>query len=151
MRKPEGKWMPEAQWLGRIKHLLVSDFVGFMPTPKINLTSERERLSLSQLWVLGHQLLWRHIGFPEAVWVRACWVTSVLSDSLRPRGLQSARLLCLWDFSRQEYWSGWPCPPPGDLPDPGMEPVSPALQVNSLPTEPPGKPSLRLFGGKIRP
>ena len=46
-------------------------------------------------------------------------------------------------FSRQEYWSGWPCPPPGDLPDPGIEPafsVSPALQADSLPTEPPGKP-----------
>ena len=43
-------------------------------------------------------------------------------------------------FSRQEYWSGLPCPPPGDLPDPGIEPMSPALQVDSLPTEPPGKP-----------
>ena len=42
-------------------------------------------------------------------------------------------------FSRQEYWSGLPCPPPGDLPKPGMEPRSPALQVDSLPTEPPGK------------
>ena len=36
-------------------------------------------------------------------------------------------------FSRQEYWNGLPCPPSGDLLDPGMEPVSPALQVNSLP------------------
>ena len=39
-------------------------------------------------------------------------------------------------FSRQEYWSGLPCPPPGDLLDPGTEPVSPpdpALQVDSLP------------------
>ena len=45
-------------------------------------------------------------------------------------------------FSRQEYWSGLPCPPPGDLPDPGIEPMSPALQVNSLPTEPPGKPTV---------
>ena len=39
-------------------------------------------------------------------------------------------------FSRQEYWSGLPCPPPGDLPDPGIEPVSPvalALQAESLP------------------
>jgi len=35
-------------------------------------------------------------------------------------------------FSRQEYWSGLPCPPPGDLPDPGIEPTSPALQVDSL-------------------
>ena len=46
-------------------------------------------------------------------------------------------------FSRQEYWSGLPYSPPGDLPDPGMEPVtpaSPALQADSFPTEPPGKP-----------
>ena len=43
-------------------------------------------------------------------------------------------------FSRQEYWSGLPCPPPGNLPDPGIEPGSPALQVDSLPSEPPGKP-----------
>ena len=38
-------------------------------------------------------------------------------------------------FSRQEYWSGLPCPSPGDLPDPGIEPVSPvapALQADSL-------------------
>ena len=39
-------------------------------------------------------------------------------------------------FSRQEYWSGLPCPPPGDLPDPGIEPGSPALQADSLPSEP---------------
>ena len=38
-------------------------------------------------------------------------------------------------FSRQEYWSGLPFPSPGDLPDPGMEPRSPALQADSLPTK----------------
>ena len=43
-------------------------------------------------------------------------------------------------FSRQEYWSELPGPPPGDLADPEIEPVSPALQADSLPTEPPGKP-----------
>ena len=42
-------------------------------------------------------------------------------------------------YSRQEYWSGLPCPFLGHLPDPGMEPRSPALQVDSLPSEPPGK------------
>ena len=42
-------------------------------------------------------------------------------------------------FSRKEYWSGLSCPPPGDLPDPGIEHRSPALQAASLPTEPPGK------------
>ena len=43
-------------------------------------------------------------------------------------------------FSRQQYLSGLPFPPPGGLPDPGIEPVSPALQVGSLPLVPPGKP-----------
>ena len=40
---------------------------------------------------------------------------SVMSDSLQPHGLQPTRLLCPRGFSRQEYWSGLPCPPPGDL------------------------------------
>ena len=43
-------------------------------------------------------------------------------------------------FSRQECWSGLPFPSPGDLPDPGIEPGSPALQADALPSEPPGKP-----------
>ena len=43
-------------------------------------------------------------------------------------------------FSRQEYWNGLPFHSPGDLPDPGMDPGSPALQAVSLPTEPPEKP-----------
>ena len=44
------------------------------------------------------------------------------------------------EFSRQEYWSGLPFPSPGDLPDPGIKPRSPALQADALPCEPPGKP-----------
>ena len=43
---------------------------------------------------------------------------SLMSDSLLPHGLQPTRLLCPWGFCRQEYWSGLPCPPPGDLPNP---------------------------------
>ena len=39
-------------------------------------------------------------------------------------------------FSRQEYWSGLPCPSPGDLPDPGIEPWSPALRADALTSEP---------------
>ena len=55
-------------------------------------------------------------------------------------------------FSRQEYWSGLPFPFPGDLPNPGIELMSPALQADSLLSEPPGKPRLstmfspQLFG-----
>ena len=43
-------------------------------------------------------------------------------------------------FSRQQYWSGLPFPPPGDFPDLRIEPGSPALQADALPSEPPGKP-----------
>ena len=48
-----------------------------------------------------------------------------------------------WGFNilhRQEYWSGYPFPSPGDLPNPSIEPRSSALQADSLPSEPPGKP-----------
>ena len=45
------------------------------------------------------------------------------------------------DSLRLEYWSGLLCPPPGDLLNPGIEPWSPALQADSLPSEPPGKPA----------
>ena len=48
------------------------------------------------------------------------------------------------EFSRQEYWRGLPFPSPGDLSDPGTEPRSPALQADSLPSEPPGKPKMEL-------
>ena len=43
-------------------------------------------------------------------------------------------------FSRQEYWSGLPFPSPGDLPNTGIKPRSPALQADALNSEPPGKP-----------
>ena len=49
-------------------------------------------------------------------------------------------------FSRQEYWSGLPFPSPGDLPDPGIEPGSPALQADALPSEPPGKSYVESIG-----
>ena len=42
------------------------------------------------------------------------------------------------EFSRQDYWNGLPFPSPGDLPDPGIKPGSPALQADALPSEPPG-------------
>ena len=45
-------------------------------------------------------------------------------------------------FSRQEYWSGSPCPSPGDLPYKGIETRSPALHADSLPSEPLGKPMI---------
>ena len=105
-------------------------------------------------------------------------VCSVVSNSLRPYGLEPTRFLCLWDFPgndtgasanakslqscptlwtvacqaplsmgfpRQEYWSGLPCPSPGDLPNPGIKSTSLTSaylywQAGSLPLAPPGRP-----------
>ena len=50
-------------------------------------------------------------------------------------------------FTRQEYWSGLPFPSPGDFPDPGIEPSSPALQAGSLTAESPGKPGDYILKG----
>ena len=63
-------------------------------------------------------------------------VCACLPNSLQSCGLWPTRLL--WGFSSLEYWSGLPCPPPGDLPHPGIRLLSPKLQVDSLPSEPPG-------------
>ena len=68
-----------------------------------------------------------------------CLVAQSCLTLLWPHGLQPTMLLCPWGFSRQEYWSGLPCPLPGGLPNLGIEPRSPALQVDSLPSKPPGK------------
>ena len=51
---------------------------------------------------------------------------------------------------RQQYWSGLPFPSPGDLPNLGIEPGSPTLQVDSLPSEPPGKPTVVFTIGNYR-
>ena len=64
---------------------------------------------------------------------------SVLSDFVTPWTV-TARLLCPWGFFRQECWSGLAFPSLGDLPNPGIKPRSPTLQVDSLPSELPGKP-----------
>ena len=60
--------------------------------------------------------------------------TSAVSDFVTPWSVGHQAPLSM-GFSRQEYWSGLPFPPPRDLPDPGIKPRSPALQANSLPTE----------------
>ena len=82
--------------------------------------------------------------FSFYVCVCVCVSCSVVSDSLRPHGL------CPPDSSvhgilRQEYWIGVPFPPPGDLPDPGIQPGSPELYAGSLPSEPLGSSGQRLW------
>ena len=60
-----------------------------------------------------------------------------MSDSLRPPRAVAYQAPLSMGSSRQEYWSGLPFPSPGDLPNPGIEPRSPTLQADALPSEPP--------------
>ena len=73
---------------------------------------KQPKCSLTDKWI---KKMW-HIYTMEYCIV-LCLVT------VRPYG-PPARLLCPWGFSRQEYWNGLPCPPPGDFPDPGIKPRS---------------------------
>ena len=73
-----------------------------------------------------------------SVCVCLCVSCSVMSDSLSPHKLAHQASLSM-DFSRPEHWSGLPFPSPEDLPNPGIEPWSPALQADSLPFELQGK------------
>ena len=73
---------------------------------------------------------------------------SLLQEIFPTQGLNPGFQHCRWIFSSwatreaQEHWSREPIPSPADLPDPGIEPGSPALQVDSLPTELSGKPHI---------
>ena len=85
------------------------------------LLMERQRFCLFVHWS----------SLKSTAWHRCCAMLScsVVSNSSRPRGWQPTSILCPWGFSRQEFWSGLPCPPPGDLPNPGIKPRSPALRI----------------------
>ena len=71
------------------------------------------------------------------MWV--CDVLSLVQIFVTPWTVALQALLCM-GFPRQEYWSGLPFLSPGDLPDPGIKSRSSALQADSLPFDPPGKP-----------
>ena len=68
------------------------------------------------------------------------WITQLYPTLCNPWTVACLASLSM-GFSRQEYWSGLPFPSPGDLPNSGIKPGSPALQADSLPTEPLGKSS----------
>ena len=82
-------------------------------------------------------------GIYMCICIYVCeWVSdshSVISDSLWPMDSNSQAPLSM-ECSRQEYWSGLPCPSPGNLSNTGVKHGSPTLQADSLPSETPGKP-----------
>ena len=82
--------------------------------------NRERRKGLNNLELLAQSL--SHVEFFATPWTLACQAPLSM------------------EFSRQEYWNGLPFPSPGAFPDPGIKPVSPALQAHLLPTEPSEKP-----------
>ena len=74
------------------------------------------------------------------MWYHLASVASLVSDTFVTPWTVAHQAPLSTGFPRQEYWSGLPFPPPGDLPDPGIEPTSPILSAEFLSNEPPGKP-----------
>ena len=89
-------------------------------------------------------LLYRNI---PNVHVLPCLVIQSCPTLYYPHGLQPARLLCPWNFPGKNTGAGLSFPTSGDLPNPGVEPRSPALQADSSQAEPPGKPKNTGMGG----
>ena len=82
-----------------------------------------------------------HLGIlvPNSEELKMKVKVSVMSDSATPWTILSM------EFSKPEYWTGYPFPSPGDCPNPGIKPRSPTLQADSSPAEPQGKPSEELL------
>ena len=103
---------------------------------------------------------WEINIFPKGSWNTCFWVSDYVSKlKVKVKSLSCVRLFTTplsiahqaplsMGFFRQEYWSGLPFPSPGDLPGPGIEPGSPALQTEALLSELPGKPVSKLNKSK---
>ena len=98
-----------------------------LPTPDTLISPKKQ----------GHLLGWKSLLSQNNVWkcqsiksVGCVWLCDSIDYSLPGSSVHG-----------QESWNGLPCPPPGDLPDPGIKPGSSALQADSLLSDPPGKPS----------
>ena len=115
----------------------------------ISLSNEYPGLIFRMDWLPRSNLMYlnssvKNINISQNIWLNLVLSHSVMFNCLRPYGLYPTRFLGPWGFSRQEYWSGLPCPSPGDLPNPGIEPKYRVLQVDSWPSESPGKPDFTL-------
>ena len=127
-------------------HLLY--FIGFLISERMSYSISFSLLNLNVFCYFFFSVKWKNN--------KLCIIflsvnRSVVPDFLHRRDCNLPwRLLKSMGFSRQDYWSGQPFPSAGALPDPGIELQPPALQADSLPSEPPGKPIHNLSKGHIQ-
>ena len=102
----------------------------------LSITNSQSLLKLMSMEVMmpSNHLILCH---PQVKWVSEVAQSCPIFATLWTVAYQASPSM---GFSRQEYWSGLPFPSPGDLPDPGIEPGSPALEADALTSDPPGKP-----------
>ena len=105
-------------------------------------------IQLWRLWfkaLVGKPQIWSQktsnssLSSTPSVSLCVCLVTQSCPTLCDPMDCSPPGSFCPWGFSRQEYWSGLPCPSPGDPPNPVIQPRSPTLQTDSLQSEPAGK------------
>ena len=102
----------------------------------------RDWTQVSYVSCIDRQVLYHSANWGAINKICAVLSHSVVSDSLWSMDCRTTRLLCPWEFSRKEYWSGLPCPLPRGSSEP-KDPIqicNPALQLDFLLFEPPGKP-----------
>ena len=92
------------------------------------------RVYLIRLWVPSEGFIQLQVPGP------CCLVSKSCPTLCNPMDYVASQALLSMGFSRQGYWNGLPCPPPGDLPNAGIEHASPTLADRFFTTEPPGKP-----------
>ena len=111
---------------------------------EVNITGDRHANSMYHLLRCdGKSTTFLWSPSPQPMQVKCGSVCrSVVSDSETP-WIAAYQAFLSMEFPRQEYWSGQSFPSPGDLPNPGTEHRSPALQADSLSSDPPGKPITR--------
>ena len=122
-------------WIKKMWYICTMEYYSFI---KMNETMpfaatwmDLEIIILSEVSQRKTNIIWYHLHVKSK---KLCVLSHV---RLFPTPTKAPRSM---GFSRQEYWSGLPFPPPGDLPDPGIEPVSPALAGSFFTIEPPRKP-----------
>ena len=111
----------------------------------MNSSNEGGFENASQRKLRGCDASQKYLAVSMCTCVLSCFSYGQLLEILWTVTLQA---LLSMGFSRQEYWNGLPCAPPGDLPNPGIEPGFPALQADSLPLVPPRKPIIVVISSK---
>ena len=132
--------LSKTTWLTTVDHQLPGNLTAGNPVPEFEDKKLRQHLNWNHIDEMAEKMAYLH---PVSTGSEVKWsevnLLSCVQLFATPWTVAHQAPPSM-GFSRQESWSGLPFPSPGDLPDPGIEPRSPALEADALTSEPPGKP-----------